>query len=67
MVARVGRGRGRPPPYLPVSPGNLVSRVGVLAPLLPLALSSPRAAVLGVAEGWVLRWGPGPVGIWLLD
>ena len=55
------------PPFLTDFLGNVVGRVGVLAPLLPHALASPRAAVLGVAEGWGLPWGPGPVGIWLLD
>ena len=62
-----GPGAWGPPPYLPVFPGNVVGRVGVLGPLLPHALSCPRAAVHGAAEGWGLRWGPGPDGIWLLD
>ena len=62
-----GPGAWGSPPYLPVFPGNVVGRMGVLAPLLPHALACPRAAVLGAAEGRGLRWGPGPVGIWLLD
>ena len=62
-----GPGVWGPPPYLLVFPGNVVGRVGVLGPLLPHALSCPRAAVHGAAEGRGLRWGPGPGGIWLLD
>ena len=46
-----GPGVWGPPPYLPIFPGNVVGRVGVLAPLQPHAHSCPRAAVHGAAEG----------------